>query len=227
VSRRRESGLTLPELIMSVAILGIIGVVIGGVLTAAFSSTTGIQERFDASRASKQSALYWAPDVKSAEAVNAPGEICGSGAGGGSVELVSFGSTVHPPVADAPAPPVEPGTARVVTWWLDDTNPARIVRRVCEGAAPAREVPTAPITSRIADGDGEVAGLAASAEQARPQVAVECSDDGSTFATCVTDDSARVVRLSVRVLDVPARSSAGNPQFKTYEYRVAGAREVR
>jgi prepilin-type N-terminal cleavage/methylation domain-containing protein len=226
VSRDRESGFTLPELIMAITILGVIGATIGGVLVAALSTTTGVQDRFDASRAAKQASLYWTPDVKSAESVNPAGGPCGAGAGAGSIALVTFAWTDHPSVTSTSSPAIDVGTPRAATWWLDDTSPARIARRVC-GDGPPHEEPTAPIATRIADRDQEIAGLAERASAARNQVAVECSADAVAFAECSTDDPAPVVRLRLRVVDGPAQAGAGAARFKTYEFHVAGTREVR
>ena len=130
---------------MAVTILGVIGATIGGVLIAAFSSTAGIQDRFDASRAAKQASLYWAPDVAAVETVN-PGEVCGSG----STALITFLATDHAPLSTDPLPPADGGTARLTTWWLDDTNPAQVVRRTCAGAEAPRAEPRYPIAARIA-----------------------------------------------------------------------------
>lgn len=213
---------------MAVTILGIIAATIGGVLVAAFSSTAGVNDRFDASRAAKQSSLYWSPDVASVATVN-PGGVCGSGAGAGAIPLVTFQSFDHPAVSATP-PLDEPGTERTTTWWLDDVSPARVVRRTCAGTAAAVVDPRNPVVSRIADRDEETAGVATDAAQARGQVAAECSTDGVAFHPCAADDPGTIVRLTVRVPDAGAsRDSAtpDTPRFKTYQFSVSGAREVR
>lgn len=215
MSIRHERGFTLPEVIMAVTILGLIGATIAAVVTAAFSTTTGVRERYDASRAAKQASVYWAPDVESAETVNPGGTICGSGLGAGARDLVTFGWTEYPSVTETASPdPDAPGTALLVTWWLDDTRPAHIVRRECLAAAPAVATDEVTITSRIASGDGE-------------PVTVACSDDGNGFGPCGDDETAAaMVRLRADVMDTPRAPSAGGG-FSSYSYTVTANREVR
>jgi prepilin-type N-terminal cleavage/methylation domain-containing protein len=136
---RRERGFTLPEVIIAVTILGIIAATIGAVITTAFSTTAGVQERYDASRAAKTASIHWTPDVQSAEHVN-PGRVCSRGAGAAPRALVTFLRTDY-----ASATAAE-GTERLTTWWLDDTTPARVVRRSCHGS----EVEHTVITSQVA-----------------------------------------------------------------------------
>lgn len=213
---------------MAVTILGVIAATIGGVLVAAFNATAGINDRFDASRASKQASLYWAPDVQSVETVN-PATACGGGVGPGSAALITFQSFDHPPLSEAPAPPTDPGTERITTWWLDGTDPARIVRRTCAGSDAARVDPHHPIVSRISDRDQAAAGVATSVAEARGQVAAECSNDGVSFQSCSSGDEGRVVRLTVRVPDAGTSSDPSRPSTrlsKTFQFQVAATREV-
>jgi prepilin-type N-terminal cleavage/methylation domain-containing protein len=215
VKDRRERGFTLPEVIMAVTILGIIGATIAAVITAAFSTTTGVRERYDASRAAKQASVYWTPDVGSAEALNPGGTICGSGVGPGARDLVTFRWTEYPSVTATASPdPDAPGTARIATWWLDDTAPAHVVRRECVAAAPAVTTDEVTITSRIEAGDVD-------------QVTVTCSDDGDGFGPCGDDETdAAVVRLQAEVMDTPRSPNAGGG-FHTYSFAVTANREVR
>jgi prepilin-type N-terminal cleavage/methylation domain-containing protein len=213
--RDRQSGFTLPEVIMAVTILGIIGATIAAVITAAFSSTTGVRERYDASRAAKQAAVYWTPDVESAEAVNPGGMLCGSGTGAAPRDLVTFAWTEYPSVTETASPdPAAPGTGRLATWWLDDTEPRQIVRRECLRRAPAVVTDEVLVTRRIAAADAD-------------RVTVGCADDGLTFADCGLDDTgAAVVRLRADVMDTPKPPSQG-AGFTTYTFTVTGNREVR
>jgi prepilin-type N-terminal cleavage/methylation domain-containing protein len=204
----RERGFTLPEVVMAVTILGIIGVTIGAIVTAAFSSTTGVRHRYDASRAAKQASAYWTPDVQAAETVNKGGIICGSG----GRDLVTFGWTDFPPVTADRSPREDGGTPRITTWWLDPGEPARVVRRACAEAAPSAPTDTVPITARLT-GDGAVA--------------VECSDGGA-FRACRDDDDPTALRIRADVRDTPLPTPAGGlPRFTTYTFTVVATREVR
>jgi prepilin-type N-terminal cleavage/methylation domain-containing protein len=140
---RRQLGFTLPEVIMAVTILGIIAASIGAIITAAFSATTGVQERYDASRAAKQASLYWTPDVQSAEQID-PGPVCSDGDGPAPQALVTFRRT------DFAEPTAATGTDHLVTWWLDDTDPARVVRRACAGGDVERTVITSQVAGPVA-----------------------------------------------------------------------------
>jgi prepilin-type N-terminal cleavage/methylation domain-containing protein len=147
---RRQHGFTLPEVIMAATILGIIAATIGAVITTAFSSTTGVRERYDASRAAKTASVYWTPDVQSAERVD-PGPVCSGGAGDDPRPLVTFART------DYASPTAPTGSERLTTWWLDDTDPARVVRRTCGGSGIERTVITSqvagPVTVDNCDGE--------------------------------------------------------------------------
>jgi prepilin-type N-terminal cleavage/methylation domain-containing protein len=214
VSTRRQRGFTLPEVIMAVTILGIIGATIAAVITAAFSATTGVRERYDASRAAKQAAVYWTPDVESSETVNPGGVICGSGVGAAPRDLVTFAWTEYPSVTETASPdPDASGTGRLATWWLDDTEPRHVVRRECLRSAPAVAVDEVTITSRIAAADAD-------------RVAVACSDDGTTFTSCGSDDPTAAVRLRADVMDTRKPPSQG-PGFTTYTFTATANREVR
>jgi hypothetical protein len=198
----------LPEVIMAVTILGIIGVTIGAIVTAAFSSTAGVRERYDASRAAKQASTYWTPDVQAAETVNPGGMICGSG----GRDLVTFGRTDYPSVTATRSPNPDGGTQLLTTWWLDAGDPARVVRRTCRAEAPAAPTDAVPITARLA-GDGGVA--------------VECADGGA-FRACADDDDPTAIRLRAQVRDTPlATPAGGDPRFTIYTFTVVATREVR
>jgi prepilin-type N-terminal cleavage/methylation domain-containing protein len=199
----RARGFTLPEVIMAVAILGIIAASIGAIITAAFSSTTGVRERYDASRAAKQASLYWTPDVQSAEAVD-PGAICGAGDGAAPRALITFRRTDYA----EPTTPEGEGTERLTTWWLDDTDPARVVRRSCAGADVERTV----ITSRIATSAGELA--RGSAEAVGRVTVADCADP------CAAPT------LVAQVADKPASNRAPG-RFGVYRFTITANREVR
>ena len=122
------------------------------VITAAFSTTTGVQERFDASRAAKQASLYWTPDVASAEALNP----------GGTSAARAPARRPRPrdlPVDRAPVghrdrlPRPDGRDARGSPPGGSTTpSPAQVVRRECLAASPAVTTDEVPITSRIAPG---------------------------------------------------------------------------
>jgi hypothetical protein len=141
--------------------------------------------------------------------------LCGSGVGAAPRDLVTIAWTQYPSVTDTASPdPDAPGTGRLATWWLDDTEPRQIVRRECVRSAPAVVDDEVLITRRIAAADAD-------------RVTVACADDGLAFGPCGTDDAnAAVVRLRADVMDTrkPPSQGAG---FTTYTFTATGNREVR
>jgi hypothetical protein len=67
------------ELVMAVAILGILSTSIGVVGVVMFRTMNQTQERLDETRGPRFASVYWIPDVASAETVNPSGVVCGSG----------------------------------------------------------------------------------------------------------------------------------------------------
>ena len=77
--RPAEDGFTLVELIMAVAILGILSVSIGVVGVVMFRTMGETQNRLEETRGPRFAAVYWIPDVASTQTVNPSGVVCGSG----------------------------------------------------------------------------------------------------------------------------------------------------
>jgi prepilin-type N-terminal cleavage/methylation domain-containing protein len=77
--RRAEGGFTMVELVMAVAILGILSTTIGVVGIVMFRTMGETQDRLEETRGPRFASVYWIPDVASAETVNPSGVVCGSG----------------------------------------------------------------------------------------------------------------------------------------------------
>jgi prepilin-type N-terminal cleavage/methylation domain-containing protein len=68
--RASEDGFTMVELVMAVAILGIISITLGVVGTVMFKTLGQTQDRLTESRGPRFASVYWVPDVASADVVN-------------------------------------------------------------------------------------------------------------------------------------------------------------
>jgi prepilin-type N-terminal cleavage/methylation domain-containing protein len=68
--RADEQGFTLVELIMSIAILGVISTSIGVVGVVMFRTLNQTQARLNETRGPRFASVYWIPDVASTETVN-------------------------------------------------------------------------------------------------------------------------------------------------------------
>lgn len=79
VSAPKDGGFTMVELIMAVAILGIISLSIGTVGSVMFRSMNETQNRLEETRGPRFGSVHWIPDVASTEVVNPAGSVCGSG----------------------------------------------------------------------------------------------------------------------------------------------------
>lgn len=77
--RSGEGGFSLPELMVSVIILGIFAGVVASALFMVIRVADPTADRVEASFGPRFSALYWQPDVASSEIVNPPGATCGTG----------------------------------------------------------------------------------------------------------------------------------------------------
>lgn len=75
---RDERGFTLVELVVSIAILGIIATTVGIVGTVVFKTLGQTQNRLTETRGPRYAAVYWVPDVASTETIN-PSAVCGTG----------------------------------------------------------------------------------------------------------------------------------------------------
>ena len=80
--RADEQGFTLVELILSIAILGVISTTIGVVGVVMFRTLNQTQARLDETRGPRFASVYWIPDVASTETVNPSTGLTACGSGG-------------------------------------------------------------------------------------------------------------------------------------------------
>jgi type II secretory pathway component PulJ len=169
---RRGEGFTVIELCISIALLGILMLVMTGAMFTAFKVNRQTQDRLGASYDIQRATTFFAQDVYGAEQVILGGAaLCGS-----SSPLISFRQDSFEPIA-TPAPRVT-----VVSYYLVGTT---LGRASCAGATLA----SVAVVSDIA-----VARKVAAAPT------VECLDAaGSLVASCYP--LPLVVRLSGFVVD--------------------------
>jgi prepilin-type N-terminal cleavage/methylation domain-containing protein len=125
MKRDRASGFTLVELLVAVAILGIVGSVLSGVIMLGFGSYTDTSTRLNESNDRQIVADYFTRDVQSARTLALSGGTCGTASGTTVLRLTWSES-------DGSAPPVV--TAREITYrLLAGTAPANgsLSRVVC------------------------------------------------------------------------------------------------
>lgn len=150
-SAGRDRGLTLPELIVTVALVGIVVTVLSSAIIMFLRNESAVGERIDRQRGLQQLVNFLPADVASAQqiftATPGPGALC---IGGGETLLHLAWSEAFP------------GSQQVntrVTYWLEDD---RVLRARCEtGGGDAAAVVLASGVSGVAidgpDGAGAVA----------------------------------------------------------------------
>jgi hypothetical protein len=67
------------ELVLAIAILGILSTTIGVVGVVMFRTMNQTQERLDETRGPRFASVYWIPDVASTQEINPTGVVCGTG----------------------------------------------------------------------------------------------------------------------------------------------------
>jgi hypothetical protein len=129
------------ELVMAVAILGILSTSIGVVGVVMFRTLNQTQDRLEETRGPRFASVYWVPDVASTQTVNPTGVACGTG-----------------------------GTDKVTLEWQDVSDDSftrvtyatrvvlgktQLIRRLCPGGVttPSRTTVVAP---SVAASDGAV-----------------------------------------------------------------------
>jgi prepilin-type N-terminal cleavage/methylation domain-containing protein len=122
-----EAGFTLVELLVCIAILGIVFTVLTGALMIGFRSTNSANVKFDESNAAQFTALYFTPDVETSDtiAVDSVTSTCG---GAAELKLTST-------EAD-----------RVVAYAVTGSPTLQLVRRVCD---PASATPVVSVLAPV------------------------------------------------------------------------------
>ena len=177
-AREADGGFTLVELIISIAILGVVMVAVSAVMFNALRANQQTRQRLDATRSEQFASVYFADDVQGAKAT---GGIVTSGSAqcGTSPLLLELRGDTFDPSA------VMTARKTVVTYVLETTTvdgtPARrLLRLSCEAAAAAT-TPLTPVSTTV------VAPALADVTPATPlvssgQVSVTLTRlDGSTF----------------------------------------------
>jgi prepilin-type N-terminal cleavage/methylation domain-containing protein len=138
----RESGFTLIELILSIAILGVIMSALVGLMFASMAADKQTKSRLDGTRDEQFTAVYFAPDVAGAkDVVTAMPARCGSG-----TAVIEFRGASYDPVT------LE-DTVTVVSYvfstpLVDGVPTGRLERRSCEApASPAPSYPLSPVST--------------------------------------------------------------------------------
>ena len=124
MSWRSEEGFTLPELLVAVVILGIIGGALTGSIITGLKVTDGTSERIGESTDAQLASAYFAADVQSASAVlPSLHPTCALPAGASAIVSFSWED------------PAEPAVPRVATWFTQDVGDQRhLSRKYCQGA---------------------------------------------------------------------------------------------
>lgn len=139
--RDRDAGFTLIELIVSIAILGIIMATVGMMFALTVLTTGQTSDRYKDSRGPKFTAAYWPADVAASEKVRPTAGDCG-----GSGALASFSWTDAQNAAQTDT----------ASWFVVTTGGTRqLVRKLCNGSlgSPVR---TTVIVPRLGTADPTV-----------------------------------------------------------------------
>jgi prepilin-type N-terminal cleavage/methylation domain-containing protein len=185
-----SEGFTLVELLVALAILGIIMGAIGAMITTGFRTTETVSSELNGSRAPKVVSRYWTPDVEQAALVLPGAAGCGSG-----TPVVTFASTAFASNVGTPDRPADPGATRTVTWSMQRTGARdQLVRFVCAPGAPVdRTVVVSDLQSpdpRTPAGTVNVVTPVAPSREYAIEVAVPDRSRGSgqfTFSVVATD----------------------------------------
>jgi prepilin-type N-terminal cleavage/methylation domain-containing protein len=169
----RDGGFTLVELVISIAILGVVMVAITGALIVALKANKETDTRLDESRDVQFSSTWFGDDVQSANRISTSGSPnCGTDPD--TALVVKFANT---DIAVVPAsPPVVTTDALTVSYVLRPaaTGGGKELHRLA--CSPAAGVPMDTVVARL------LSGVAADA----PSVAcppVACSDPGARKVT--------------------------------------------
>ncbi len=127
--RARQDGFTLVELVMAIAILGIISVTVGVVSSVMFRTVGSSQARLTETRGPRYASVYWIPDVGSTETVNPAGTVCG---GAGPLVTLQWND--------------DRTGLTTVSYAIDTTSGRILVRRLCTNGSttPTRTTTIAP-----------------------------------------------------------------------------------
>jgi prepilin-type N-terminal cleavage/methylation domain-containing protein len=141
---QRESGFTLIEMILSIAILGVVMAALVGLMFASMAADKKTKSRLDGTRDEQFSAVYFAPDVAGAtDVVTATAAGCGSG-----TAVIELRGASYDPVTLA-------NKVTVVSYvfsapLVDGVPTGRLERRSCEAlASPAPSYPLIPVNKMI------------------------------------------------------------------------------
>ncbi len=139
--QQRESGFTLIEMILSIAILGVIMAALVGLLFASMTADKQTKSRLDGTRDEQFTAVFFAGDVQGAtDVVVGATARCGPG-----TAVIEFRGTSYDPVTLADKVTVV--SYAFTTPVVDGVPTGRLERRSCE--APASPAPTYPLVSPV------------------------------------------------------------------------------
>ncbi len=166
--RSGEEGFTIVELIMAVAILGILSTTLGVVGVVMFKTLRSTQDRLNESRGPRYASVYWVPDVASTDFVNptAPGLPIVCGAAGPLVTLQWTDTTTT-------------GVTTVSYAVTTVGGERKLERRYCPNGSttPTRATVIAP-------------------NLANPGAVVTCGN-GTTYSACTNLDADKSLKLAI------------------------------
>jgi prepilin-type N-terminal cleavage/methylation domain-containing protein len=200
-----ESGFTLPELLMAIAILAIIIAPLTMSFITGLRAVGKVDQKFNDSRSGLISAADWSNDVANATKITLGSTgACGSG----GTTLVSF---AWPDASTATANPwdttVTTTPVNNVASYVYDTANKRLLRNYCaNGGSSSRSVPAVSL-------------------DAQPTV-VCLNADGTTNSTCSTDPQSQPATKVVRLSVVSAQNSPSpaDPSPAKYSFVLEGSR---
>ena len=138
--RDQDAGFTLLELILSIAILGVLMAAFVGLMFATMTTNNQTKARLDGTRAEQFSSVYFGRDIQAAEGAGGIRTGVAAGCGTGTAVLEIRGSSYKP--ADL-APMVTVVSYVFSTATADGVTTGALERRSCE--APAAPAPSYPL----------------------------------------------------------------------------------
>ncbi len=138
---KRDAGFTLIELILSIAILGVLMAAFVGLMFATMTTNNQTKSRLDGTRAEQISSVYFGRDVQAAQGANGIRAGVAAGCGAGTAVLEIRGTSYNP---DDLAPRVTVVSYVFSTVTADGVTTGELQRRSCE--APATPAPSYPLT---------------------------------------------------------------------------------